>query len=232
MEYNSICNKYQTDKGDKLPNGNGYAEFYQKWFEEIKDTCQNILEIGVEGGSSLKTNYEFFKNANIIGLDINNKEEFQNERIKTFVLDQGNSQDLNSFYGYCDSNNLSFDIILDDGSHDVEHQQKTFGKFFKLLKPKGLYIIEDLCTSYFILGQELYGNYQTQEKINNDTIKFLNQRPFFSPWISNENLEYINEKVEYVTIFDKLNSNLTYSKEKKCINEYPIRSITSIIKKK
>lgn len=232
MNYNFVCNKYDTDKGDKLPNGNGYAEFYEKWFFEIKDSCENILEIGIDQGNSLKANSEYFQNSNIIGLDISDKKIYETEKIKTFKLDQGDSHQLDDFYNYCKSGEISFDVIIDDGSHDVEHQQKTFGKFFELLKPRGLYIIEDMCTSYFTLGTELYGYIQNQDKINNNTILFLNQRPFYSPWISKKNLEFINENVEYVSTFDKLNKELFYSKEFICVNNYPIRSITSVIKKK
>lgn len=231
MDYNFYCNKFKTDKGDELPNGNGYAEFYENWFSKIKESCENILEIGVDNGGSLMANYEYFKNAKIIGLDILDKKHFENDRIKTFLLDQGSSEELNMFYNYCKENEIYFDFILDDGSHDVIHQQKTFGKLFQLLKRNGLYIIEDIGTSYFTLGVELYGNNQTQDKINNDTIKFLNQRPFYSSWIFEKDLEYINENIEYITIFDKLN-DLTYSGRFNCVNNYPIRSITSIIKKK
>lgn len=231
MEYNFYCNKFDTDKGDKLPDGNGYAHFYENWFNKIKNSCENILEIGIDDGGSLMANYEYFGNANILGLDIVEKKMYENDRIKTIILDQGNLNELDNFCHYCMKNNISFDIILDDGSHDVAHQQKTLGKFFKLLKPGGLYIIEDLGSSYFTLGVELYGYYQTQDKINNNTIKFLNQRPFYSPWIFEKDLKYINEKVEYVTVFDKEN-DLWYSKNFNCVNDYPIRSITSIIKKK
>lgn len=232
MNYNTICNKYGTDKGDSLPNGNCYASFYENWFREIKQTCQNILEIGVDNGASLHSNYEYFPNAQIIGLDISDKLHFNNDRITTFILDQENLTDLENFSNYFVKNQISFDIILDDGSHDVSHQQKTLGKFFKLLKPGGIYIIEDLGTSYFTLGQDLYGYYQTQDKINNNTIKFLNQRPFYSPWILEQDLNYLNDKIEYVSIFDKLNKDLIYSNEFNCTNGYPIRSITSVLKKK
>src|SRR5262249_19201573 len=39
---------------------------------------------------------------------------------------------------------IEFDLIIDDGSHRPDHQQITFGFFFKKLKTGGLYFIEDL----------------------------------------------------------------------------------------
>jgi hypothetical protein len=94
MDYNFYCNKFKTDKGNELSNGNGYAEFYENWFFKIKESCSNILEIGLDNGGSLKANYEYFQNAQIIGLDILDKTVFENDRIKTFILDQGNLNEL------------------------------------------------------------------------------------------------------------------------------------------
>ena len=232
MDFNHYCNKNYTDKGDLLPGGNRYANFYENWFSKLKNSATNICEIGVASGGSLKSYYDYFQNAQIFGLDIEDKSLYNNDRIKTFILDQSKSQDLDGFFNYCKSNNIQFDFILDDGSHDVEHQQLTFGKLFDLIKPQGLYIIEDLGSSYFTLGTNLYGYIQSQTKINNNTIKFLNQRPFSSLWISEENLIEINNSVDSITIFDTYNKDLPYTNDFTCENNYPIRSITSVIKKK
>jgi hypothetical protein len=42
-----------------------------------------------------------------------------------------------------------FDIIIDDGSHVSKHIIKTFNFLFDYLVDGGLYIAEDLQTSYF-----------------------------------------------------------------------------------
>ena len=160
---------------------------------------------------------------------MSDKSKHNGDGVKTQILNQGNPDELDLFISECKNNGISFDIILDDGSHDIAHQQLTFGKLFQLVKAGGIYIIEDLGSSYFSLGAVLYGNKQTQEKINNNTIQFLNQRPFSSPWISDSDIEYINNNVEYVSIFDKFNASLTYGTDIPCVNNYPIRSITSII---
>ncbi len=43
----------------------------------------------------------------------------------------------------------SLDIIIDDGSHINEHVIETFKMLFPLLKDGGLYVIEDIQTSYW-----------------------------------------------------------------------------------
>ena len=40
-----------------------------------------------------------------------------------------------------------FDIIIDDGSHWDECQQKTLQNLWKFVKPGGFYIIEDVTTT-------------------------------------------------------------------------------------
>lgn len=231
MTYNDICNRNGTDKGDARPSGNGYSLFYDFWFSKIKDREVKILEIGVDEGKSLKTNYDFFQKGQIYGLDIHSKSFFDNDRTKTFILDQSDKKQIQDTFNRFKTDKIEFDIIIDDGSHDVQHQQQTFGIFFQLLKNNGIYILEDLGSSYLTLGSEMYGYVQTQDKINNNTVKFLQQRPFYSPWIDDENIKFLNQNIDYVCLFDKTNYDLPYSKNFSCINNFPIRSITSIIKR-
>jgi hypothetical protein len=230
-DFNYYSNLYKGDKGDVFPTGNHYAKYYDKFLSPLRQSVTNICEIGIWNGASLKTFQDYFPNSQIVGLDIVDKSEFNNSRITTQILDQGNKTHLDKFVTQCKKSNIKFDIILDDGSHDVAHQQITFGKLFPILKPGGIYILEDLGSSYFKPGQRLYGYTQTDLKLENNTIKFLNNRPFNSPWISSNDLEYINKNVDYISIFDKINP-LPYSNQFRCINNCPIRSITSIIQKK
>ena len=37
MDFNHYCNKNYTDKGDLLPSGNRYANFYENWFSKLKN---------------------------------------------------------------------------------------------------------------------------------------------------------------------------------------------------
>ena len=61
------------------------------------------------------------------------------------------------------NHDINFDIILDDGSHIVEHMILSFNTLFKYVKPGGFYIIEDIkkndldiFTKMDFLGGELY----------------------------------------------------------------------------
>ena len=230
MTFNDYCNLHGCDKGDGYDYSNHYASFYENWFSKIRQQRIDICEIGIFEGASLKCYYDYFPNAKILGLDINaDKTHHRNDRVYTDVLDQSKEQDLIDFANkYIEK----FDIVLDDGSHDIEHQQLTFGKLFKTVKPGGIYIIEDLGSSFFAAGMDHSFYRQTLRKINNNTVKFLTERPLSSVWINDSDLEYINSNVDYVSLFDKLNEKLPYSDKIDCIHKYPVRSITSVIKKK
>jgi len=226
---NFNCNLFESDKGDAFWNSNQYSHFYEPYFSSIRDTATDICEIGVHKGSSLKAYEAYFSNAKIIGLDIDDKSQYNSERIKTIICDQSQNESLDKFVEYCQSKSILFDFILDDGSHDVSHQQLSFGKLFQLIKPGGFYIIEDLCASHFVLGQELYGYITSEDKKKNNTHTFLVNRPFKSPWISETNLKYLEDNVDYISTFDRWNRN--WNAPFKCDNNYPARSITSVVKK-
>ena len=57
------------------------------------------------------------------------------------------------------------DIVLDDGSHRAQHQVASFETIYPRIKPDGIYLVEDLHTSYwkgfgrrFFHGGRLYLN--------------------------------------------------------------------------
>jgi len=76
------------------------------------------------------------------------KSQFRSERIQTHVLDQGNEEALQQFVAKIREQGYQFDIIIDDGSHISEHQMLTLKVLWPLLRSGGLYIVEDLHTSY------------------------------------------------------------------------------------
>ena len=89
----------QYKETDKL--GLGYIEeFYETLFTHKKDSIENLLEIGVRSGQSLLLWNDFFPNAQIFGIDV---EDFtdqrvaQESRIKFFKQDAYSSDFLNLF---------------------------------------------------------------------------------------------------------------------------------------
>lgn len=221
---NGLLNKYLTDKGDDFGAKHSYADFYERYLHDKRDTTELILEIGICGGKSLKTWYEYFPNTNIIALDIDNKSHFNNDRTFTFVLDQSNEEQLIHFVNECKEKGYEFDSILDDGSHHMEDQQITFGHLFPLLKSGGVYFIEDLHTSLADNGFALYGKrFDIQENRKNTTLFWL-MESFDSVYLTKEQNEYNKNNIHSIEIHNYFNPHQE--------PQYKYRSITSAIVKK
>ena len=85
---------------------------------------------------------DYFVNANVYGADID-KEILKNEdRIKTFYVDQTNAISISELYK--NIGNVNFDIIIDDGLHEYNANICLFENSFKYLSKQGIYIIEDV----------------------------------------------------------------------------------------
>jgi hypothetical protein len=136
---NELAKKYNTDKSDLFHN---YCDEYEFFLEKLRYNNIKLLEIGVSTGNSINMWLEYFPNASIFGIDISNC----GFSIKTdrFIFRQGNQSVVETYDGI---NNLN--IIIDDGSHITEDQMLTFEILFPRLNSNGVYIIEDVSTSYW-----------------------------------------------------------------------------------
>jgi len=157
---NEIGLKNNTDKSSIIHD---YLKKYEKYFPFDRSDKLKILEIGVLNGSSVKTWKEYFFNSEIIGIDINSDcKKYEEDRIHIEIGDQTDEVFLDYVskkYGY-------FDLILDDGSHINSHVIKSFKFLFNYVKPQGLYVVEDACTSY-------WWDYDGGLKKPNTTIEFF-----------------------------------------------------------
>ena len=124
-----------------------YTRYYNFYFSSIRDNNLNVLEIGVERGSSLKMQKEYFKNSNIYGIE-KNISVVDKDLVKECIIFEGDQTDIKFLKKVCDSVEDGFDIIIDDGSHITSDQVETFEYLFKKMNSGGIYIIEDLQTSY------------------------------------------------------------------------------------
>ena len=147
----TLADKYGTDKGTR---GHHFANTYELFFAPIRNEAGKVFEIGVLEGASLRMWSEYFPNAKIFGIDIEDKSFLNSDRISTFVADQADRKQLQSFLDQAGGN---FDVIIDDGGHSMEQQQVSFGYLFRHVKPGGYYVIEDVHTSIYEMHQGRYG---------------------------------------------------------------------------
>jgi hypothetical protein len=219
-ELTRLANYHHSDKGTTTESQHGFTEIYDQFFVNYKEENINILEVGIHNGASLKMYYDYFPNAQIIGLDIADKKQYENERTKCFVVDQSDGNQLSKFVSEID---MKFDIIIDDGSHQMADQQITFYYLSKILKNGGIFIIEDLHTSLADDKTMLYGKpIEIHANGNNTTLNFIANKPFKSFYLNDsQNDELESQYWDDRFIFERDNSKVG--------NIYGSKSITSIL---
>lgn len=152
----TISMYYRLDKNfgtrchDYIPN-------YVTLFEPMRFQVRTVLEIGIgvvehgqmsgvvplgySTGNSLRCWRDYFLYADVFGIDIYPSGIEKETRIKTFIADQSSASDLSKMMaeiGECD-------VIIDDGSHQFDHQIFTFMTLCPYLRQSGsIYVIEDV----------------------------------------------------------------------------------------
>lgn len=217
-----LANKYKSDKGTAEGSCHGFSEIYDDYLFKLRNDIKNVLEIGIWDGSSLNMWHDYFPNANILGLDIETKHQYENDRISCNIIDQSSESDLQTFV---DNTDYLFDFIIDDGSHHMRDQQITFAYFFKLLKPGGIYVIEDLHTSLCENGTMLYNRpIEIYHDRDNTTLEYLIRKPTKSIFIDDIDNKFLQENIKEINIHRNPNPLVTAT--------WGNESITSVIIKK
>jgi hypothetical protein len=146
----ALFNKHGSDKST-LHN---YQDVYGAILSP-PSKIKNILEIGLgtnntdvtsnmgkygRPGASLRAFRDFLPNANIYGADVDKRILFQEERIRTFFVDQTS---LESFSELAQLD-VMFDLIIDDGLHSPNANIAVLLFGLKKLLPGGWLVVEDI----------------------------------------------------------------------------------------
>jgi len=134
---------FGTDK--QRPGEHDYGASYEVAFRRFRYRRIKILEIGLLAGDSLLAWRCYFPFATIIGADIEPKPQMAGARTRIYTADQGSAADLDAIT----AKEGQFDIIIDDGSHLSRHQIFSFHHLFDSLCDGGVYVIEDVQTSFW-----------------------------------------------------------------------------------
>jgi len=169
-----LMNYYGSDKGGKN-NHHNYTDFYSEIFFHRRNEIKSFLEIGLGTNNvnlpsnmgidgvplaSLRAWRDYFKNAQIYGADIDKSILKNEERIKTFFVDQTNPESIKKLFNSIGE--LKFDIILEDGLHEYNANICFFENSIDYLKNNGIYIIEDI----FYKDKKKFLNYFKNKNYN------------------------------------------------------------------
>mgnify|MGYP003114977478 CR=1 FL=1 len=127
-----------------------YYHIYHNEFHRIRNFEINLLEIGTRWGGSIWAWREYFPNAKIYGLDVDIEalKYSDDDPINGVKIYSGDQMDLDLLEKINEEVG-GFDIIIDDGGHTMEQQITSFNFLFPKLNNNGIYVVEDLETSYW-----------------------------------------------------------------------------------
>jgi len=170
-----IGKKYDTDKTSQRNNVTDYRHchpytlFYDGLFKNSKSKNLKIAELGILDGASLLMWQEYFINAEIYrfeydenlinnftqlyikenftppNVDVSNEKWCNNNRITLSQIDVTDRDSIVNKFGEL---NITYDIIIEDTTHQFEDQIRVIENTFQYLKPGGVLIIEDVFKSY------------------------------------------------------------------------------------
>lgn len=136
---------FETDKAES-----GYLETYRGLAATLPRDAA-ICELGVYRGGSLALWKVLFPHASVIvGVDVDPNAIWPLGTVKV-VADQQDPTLADQLVTMLASEALghsSYDLIVDDASHEGHRTYKAFVNLWKLVSPGGYYVIEDWCVGF------------------------------------------------------------------------------------
>ena len=124
----------ESDKGTV----HSYISYYEESLKLYRHTAEKVLEIGVLDGGSTRLWKNYFDKAFIVGIDISEHQQKEEDRITYIKGDGYEFQYLDLFF------DEEFDVIIDDGPHTLKSQLYFILHWYSKLKPGGLMVVEDI----------------------------------------------------------------------------------------
>jgi Methyltransferase domain len=143
---NDLQRYFESNTGRLIDKHTHYFDIYDRYFARYRNTEVCFVEIGVYNGGSLQMWKHYFgSKARIFGVDINPEcKQLEEEQVKIYIGDQADK----GFLEQLTKQIPRPDIVLDDGGHFMDQQINTFEVLYPHVAPDGIYMCEDMHTSY------------------------------------------------------------------------------------
>ncbi len=161
-----------------------YFEVYDRHFRKYRNTDCVVVEIGICKGGSLQMWKNYFGDkAEIIGIDIDESTlAFEEDQVKVEIGSQSDWK----FWKDFKEKYPRVDILIDDGGHTMEQQIVTFEEMFSHISEDGVYLCEDMHTSYWGNFGGGYKRPSSYIEYTKDFIDYLNA--WYNPNLDEDNI--------------------------------------------
>jgi len=144
---NDLEKFFSEHEGRLLHKWQHYFEIYDRHFSRFRGGEVHVVEFGIFQGGSLEMWKQYFgPKCRIYGVDINPLcKKLEDDQVRVFIGDQESRDFLRSLK----EDIPRIDILIDDGGHTMRQQINTFEELFPAIDANGVYLCEDLHTSYW-----------------------------------------------------------------------------------
>ncbi len=135
--------KQAVDEGNEIHHSDkgthhSYIDVYEELLKPYRNSYTCLLEIGVNYGYSMLTWQKYFTDGYFYGIDFQNIAKHRNG-FNYIVENINNTNSILNGIG-----DAEFDIIIDDGSHNINDQLHALKILYPRLKSGGIYVVEDI----------------------------------------------------------------------------------------
>jgi predicted O-methyltransferase YrrM len=161
MTLNGLVFRIEHHRRDDWDGGDHFRFFklkplieaYDAYFAAHRLAARNILELGMWDGGSLAFWFETLKPQKIVGVDIEDRQD--SPYFRRYVEERRLGDRIHTFWNTDQRDGAALreivarefaqpiDLVFDDASHLYSPTKASFETLFPLLRPGGLYVIED-----------------------------------------------------------------------------------------
>lgn len=144
---NPLAEYFRNNPGRLIDKWHHYFEIYHRHFAAFRGRSPVVVEIGIFHGGSLQMWREYFgRGARIVGIDLDPRcRQFEEDSVSVMIGDQADR----GFLAEVRTRYPHVDIVIDDGGHQMAQQITSFEELYPHIQPHGVYLCEDLHTSYY-----------------------------------------------------------------------------------
>lgn len=190
---------FQENTKRELDKWSQYFDIYDRHFQRFRDKEIVLLEVGVSHGGSLQMWKNYFgEKAKIYGIEVNpNAKEVEEDQIEIFIGSQTDREFLRSIKQKLPQ----IDILIDDGGHTMVQQKVFYEELFETVTSEGVYLIEDLHTSYW---KNYGGGYRNKRSFIEYSKNFIDQLNAFHSRQGSFRADNFTKTVDSLHFYDSI----------------------------